>query len=51
MLALYHMAGQTPVQDLSGLDQLLEKKGLTVPKDIRRAWCWSVRREGPQMYS
>jgi len=47
MLALYHMAGQTPVQDLSGLDQLLEKKGLTVPKDIRRAVLVGTSR-GPQ---
>ena len=31
MLALYHMAGPTPVQDLSGLDQLLEQQGLSVP--------------------
>ena len=37
MLALYHMAGPTPVQDLSGLDQLLDKQGLSVPKDIKRA--------------
>jgi hypothetical protein len=37
MLALYHMAGPTPVQDLSGLDQLLEKQGLSVPKAINRA--------------
>ncbi len=47
MLALYHMAGQTPVQDLSGLDQLLEKNGLTVPKDIRRAVLVGTSR-GPQ---
>lgn len=47
MLALYHMAGQTQVQDLSGLDQLLEKNGLTVPKDIRRAVLVGTSR-GPQ---
>lgn len=47
MLALYHMAGQTPVQDLSGLDQLLEKNGLTVAKDIRRAVLVGTSR-GPQ---
>ena len=47
MLALYHMSGQTPVQDLSGLDQLLEKNGLTVPKDIRRAVLVGTSR-GPQ---
>ncbi|QPA27962.1 MULTISPECIES: DUF499 domain-containing protein [Hyphomicrobiales] len=47
MLALYHMAGQTPVQDLSGLDQLLEKNGLTVPEDIRRAVLVGTSR-GPQ---
>jgi predicted AAA+ superfamily ATPase len=37
MLALYHMSGPTPVQDLSGLDQLLEKQGLSVPQGINRA--------------
>lgn len=47
MLALYHMAGPTPVQDLSGLDQLLEKNGLTVPKDVRRAVLVGTSR-GPQ---
>lgn len=47
MLALYHMAGPTPVQDLSGLDQLLDKQGLSVPKDIRRAVLVGTSR-GPQ---
>ena len=47
MLALYHMAGQTPVQDLSGLDQLLDNNGLTVPKNIRRAVLVGTSR-GPQ---
>ena len=32
MLALYHMAGPTPVQDLSGLDRLLDEHGLSVPQ-------------------
>lgn len=47
MLALYHMAGQTPVQDLSGLDQLLDNNGLAVPKNIRRAVLVGTSR-GPQ---
>lgn len=47
MLALYHMAGPTPVQDLSGLDQLLEKQGLSVPKAINRAVLVGTSR-GPQ---
>lgn len=47
MLALYHMAGPTPVQDLSGLDQLLEKQGLIVPKGINRAVLVGTSR-GPQ---
>jgi len=47
MLALYHMAGPTPVQDLSGLDQLLDQYGLTVPKDINRAVLVGTSR-GPQ---
>lgn len=47
MLALYHMAGPTPVQDLSGLDQLLEKQGLSVPKGINRAVLVGTSR-GPQ---
>jgi len=47
MLALYHMAGPTPVQDLSGLDQLLDKQGLSVPKAIRRAVLVGTSR-GPQ---
>ncbi|MCW5685472.1 MAG: DUF499 domain-containing protein [Pseudolabrys sp.] len=47
MLALYHMAGPTPVQDLSGLDQLLEKRGLSVPKGINRAVLVGTSR-GPQ---
>ncbi|HEV7343319.1 MAG TPA: DUF499 domain-containing protein [Sphingopyxis sp.] len=47
MLALYHMAGPTPVQDLSGLDQLLESNGLTVPDGINRAVLVGTSR-GPQ---
>lgn len=47
MLALYHMAGPTPVQDLSGLDQLLDKLGLTVPTSINRAVLVGTSR-GPQ---
>ena len=47
MLALYHMAGPTPVQDLSGLDQLLDKKGLSVPEGVNRAVLVGTSR-GPQ---
>ncbi|KKZ10364.1 MAG: ATPase AAA, partial [Candidatus Synechococcus spongiarum 142] len=37
MLALYHMAGKKPVQDLPGLDQLLAAQGLDVPAQVNRA--------------
>ncbi|CRL11900.1 hypothetical protein NIT7321_02770 [Phaeobacter italicus] len=37
MLALYHMAGETRVGDLPGLDQLLSGKGLDVPANVSRA--------------
>ncbi|WP_320203695.1 DUF499 domain-containing protein [Agrobacterium rosae] len=47
MLALYHMAGPTPTQDLSGLDQLLETQGLGVPNHINRAVLVGTSR-GPQ---
>ena len=47
MLALYHMAGGTPVADLPGLDQLFERDGLTVPKKINRAVLVGTSR-GPQ---
>lgn len=47
MLALYHMAGPIPAHDLSGLDQLLDKQGLSVPKDIKRAVLVGTSR-GPQ---
>jgi predicted AAA+ superfamily ATPase len=47
MLALYHMAGGTRPQDLSGLDQLLEEHGLTVPAKINRAVLVGTSR-GPQ---
>lgn len=47
MLALYHMVGGTPVEDLPGLDQLLSKNELTVPKKISRAVLVGTSR-GPQ---
>lgn len=47
MLALYHMAGPTPVQDLSGLDRLLNESGQSVPKGINRAVLVGTSR-GPQ---
>lgn len=47
MLALYHMTGPTPVQDLSGLDQLLDKHALSVPQAINRAVLVGTSR-GPQ---
>ncbi|MFD2262813.1 DUF499 domain-containing protein [Lacibacterium aquatile] len=47
MLALYHMAGPTLAQDLSGLDQLLETQGLSVPPSINRAVLVGTSR-GPQ---
>ncbi len=47
MLALYHMAGGTPAQDLSGLDQLLDEHSLTVPAKINRAVLVGTSR-GPQ---
>lgn len=47
MLALYHMASGTPVQDLPGLDQLLSNNGLSVPGKIRRAVLVGTSR-GPQ---
>lgn len=34
MLALYHMAGDTPARDLPGLDQLLSEHGVTLPESI-----------------
>jgi hypothetical protein len=37
MLALYHMAGGTAVEDLPGLDQLLSREGLGVPRKVNRA--------------
>ena len=37
MLALYHMAGGTPAEELPGLDQLLSANGLAVPGNINRA--------------
>ena len=47
MLALYHMAGPAPVQDLSGLDRLLDENGLGVPSGINRAVLVGTSR-GPQ---
>lgn len=47
MLALYHMAGQTPTEDLPGLDQLLSRHQLSVPEKISRAVMVGTSR-GPQ---
>ena len=47
MLALHHMAGGTPVEDLPGLDQLLSANGLAVPGKINRAVLVGTSR-GPQ---
>ena len=47
MLALYHMAGGTPAQDLPGLDHLLDEHGVTVPKKVNRAVLVGTSR-GPQ---
>lgn len=47
MLALYHMAGGTPANDLSGLDQLLQREKLSVPSKINRAVLVGTAR-GPQ---
>ncbi|GGY37139.1 DUF499 domain-containing protein [Parvularcula lutaonensis] len=47
MLALYHMASGTVVQDLPGLDQLLSRHDLSVPKTINRAVLVGTSR-GPQ---
>ena len=47
MLTLYHMAGETKVGDLPGLDQLLTGKGLSVPDKVNRAVLVGTSR-GPQ---
>lgn len=47
MLALYHMAGGRPVEDLPGLDQLFADKALSVPKKVNRAVLVGTSR-GPQ---
>ena len=47
MLALYHMVGGTPAQDLPGLDQLLSKHELKVPGKVNRAVLVGTSR-GPQ---
>ena len=47
MLALYHMAGGTPTQDLPGLDQLLSGHSVSLPTGINRAVMVGTSR-GPQ---
>ncbi|MCB0068196.1 MAG: ATP-binding protein, partial [Caldilineaceae bacterium] len=47
MLALYHMVGGTPAQELPGLDQLLEQHGVAVPAKVNRAVLVGTSR-GPQ---
>jgi predicted AAA+ superfamily ATPase len=47
MLALYHMVGETPAQELPGLDQLLSQNGLKVPDRVSRAVLVGTSR-GPQ---
>ena len=47
MLSLYHMVGETPTENLPGLDQLLSRNELTVPKKINRAVLVGTSR-GPQ---
>ena len=47
MLALYHMAGDAPAQDLPGLDQLLSEHEVSVPAGINRAVMVGTSR-GPQ---
>jgi uncharacterized protein len=37
MLALYHMVGDTRIEDLPGLDQLFSDRGLKLPNKINRA--------------
>jgi len=37
LLALYHMVGKQSAKDLPGLDQLLEREGLSVPAKVNRA--------------
>lgn len=47
MLALYHMVGSAPVEDLPGLDQLMSRNGLRVPARVNRAVLVGTSR-GPQ---
>ena len=47
MLAIFHMAGDTPSENLSGLDQLLLKNNLSVPSKVNRAVIVGTSR-GPQ---
>lgn len=37
MLALYHMTGEIPSNDLPGIDQLLSQNSVAIPKNINRA--------------
>jgi predicted AAA+ superfamily ATPase len=47
MLALYHMVGGTPANELPGLDQLLRENELSVPSKVNRAVLVGTSR-GPQ---
>lgn len=47
MLALYHMVGGTPTEDLPGLDQLMSRNSLNVPAKVNRAVLVGTSR-GPQ---
>ncbi len=47
MLALYHMVGGTPVEDLPGLDQLIRRNGLAILSKVNRAVLVGTSR-GPQ---
>ncbi|MRX50205.1 DUF499 domain-containing protein [Paracoccus sp. S-4012] len=47
MLALYHMVGGTPAEDLPGLDQLMSGSRLAVPAKVNRAVLVGTSR-GPQ---
>ena len=37
MLALYHMCGDTPVENLTGVDQLVTNANVSFPKNVKRA--------------
>ena len=47
MLALYHVAGGTPTQNLTGIDQLFSSHSVTVPHHVNRAVLVGTWR-GPQ---